>query len=270
MIILKSAEEIEKIRASCRLVAETLKELEAAIEPGITTLELDRLAESSIVKHGALPAFKGYRGFPYTLCASINEEVVHGFPSKRKLKRGDIISLDLGVLYDGYYGDKAITVGVGGVSEEARRLLEVTRQSLYIGIQQIRVGGNLSDISHAIQSYAEGYGYSVVRDFVGHGIGAKLHEEPQIPNFGPPGKGPKLRPGMVLAIEPMVNVGGSEVKILEDNWTAVTKDQKLSAHFEHTVAVTSEGVDILSESDLSKRTSQRENGRGVYAERRSH
>ncbi|MBI3013600.1 MAG: type I methionyl aminopeptidase [Candidatus Tectomicrobia bacterium] len=247
MIILKSPQEIEKIRASCRIVAEALQLLEKAVEPGITTLELNDIAERYLKERGAAPAFKGYRGFPMSLCASINEEVVHGIPSaQRKLREGDVISLDLGSLYEGYYGDAAITVGVGEIPEVARKLLEVTRASLECGLQQVRENNCLSDISHAIQTAVEKEGFSVVRIFVGHGIGASLHEEPQIPNFGPPGRGPRLKEGMVLAVEPMVNVGTSDVRILDDKWTVVTQDGSLSAHFEHTVAVAKNGCDVLS------------------------
>lgn len=246
MIIIKTPQEIEKMRVSNRIVVEALNEILKCIEPGITTLELDHMAESVIRGKGALPAFKGYRGFPNSLCTSINHEVVHGIPSKRKLKEGDIISLDLGALYEGYYGDSALTVGVGTICEEARRLLEVTQQALYMGIKHAKEGKFLSDLSHAIQSFVESYGYSVVRSFVGHGIGASLHEDPQIPNFGPPGIGPRLKKGMTLAIEPMVNIGGYEVEVLNDNWTVVTSDGSLSAHFEHTVALTEVGTEILT------------------------
>ncbi len=247
MIFLKSLWEIEKMRRSNAIVAEVLARLRETIKPGITTLELDRLAENLCRKKGAKPAFKGYRGYPFSLCVSINEEVVHGFPSKKRvLKEGDIVSLDFGVLYDGYYGDAAITVPVGEISERAKRLLRVTEEALYKGIEQAVVGKRLGDISSAIQRYVEAHGYSVVRQFVGHGIGRALHEDPQVPNFGKPGRGIKLKEGMVLAIEPMVNEGTYEVEILADGWTAVTKDRKLSAHFEHTVAITQNGPEILS------------------------
>ncbi len=247
MIFLKSLWEIEKMRRSNAIVAEVLARLRETIKPGITTLELDRLAENLCRKKGAKPAFKGYRGYPFSLCVSINEEVVHGFPSKKRvLKEGDIVSLDFGVLYDGYYGDAAITVPVGEISERAKRLLRVTEEALYKGIEQAVVGKRLGDISSAIQRYVEAHGYSVVRQFVGHGIGRALHEDPQVPNFGKPGRGIKLKEGMVLAIEPMVNEGTYEVEILADGWTAVTKDRKLSAHFEHTVAITKNGPEILS------------------------
>ncbi len=246
MIILKSKREIDKMRVSNRMVADILHELKAEMQPGITTRELDRLAEEKIRQRGAIPAFKGYRGFPASICTSVNEEVVHGIPSKRVLKEGDLLSIDIGVLYDGYYGDSAITVGIGKIDAEAEKLLRVTEEALYAGIEQAQVGGFLSDISHAIQQYVEKHHYSVVKVFVGHGIGTSLHEEPQIPNFGPPGRGPKLREGMVLAIEPMVNIGGSDVEIREDKWTVVTADRTRSAHFEHTIALTEEGVEILT------------------------
>ena len=249
-IVYKSKAEIEKIRASSRLVAETLQRLSEAIQPGRTTIELDRLAESCVTKHGAVAAFKGYRGFPASVCVSINEEVVHGIPSSsRRLEEGDIVSLDFGVLKDGYYGDGALPVPVGEVSDEAQRLLRIARESLYIGIAQAKEGAHLGDISHAIQQHAEGAGYFVVRAFVGHGIGAHLHEAPQVPNFGPPGQGPTLRPGMVLAIEPMVNAGTHDVRTLDDKWTVVTADRSLSAHFEHTVAITNNGTEILTQMD---------------------
>ena len=246
MIILRSRQEIQKLGASNRIVAKVLQELRELVKVGVTTLELDTYAERLMERMGATPAFKGYRGFPKTLCTSINEQVVHGIPGNRRLKEGDILSIDTGVLYDGYYGDAAMTVGVGSISEGAARLLRVTEEALYLGIEQAREGNHLSDISHAIQSHAEGAGFSVVREYVGHGIGAKLHEEPQVPNFGPPGRGPLLKAGMVLAIEPMINVGGSDVETLPDNWTVVTADRSLSAHFEHTIAITEDRAVILS------------------------
>lgn len=249
-IVYKSEAEIEKIRVSSQLVAETLQRLADAIEPGMTTLELDRMAEAYVAEHGAVPAFKGYRGFPASVCVSINEEVVHGIPSaSRRLEEGDIVSLDFGVFKDGYYGDAAVTVPVGKVSEEARRLLRITRDSLYRGIERVKADAHLGDVSHVIQDHAEGAGYFVVRAFVGHGIGASLHEAPQVPNFGAPGQGPRLRPGMVLAIEPMVNVGTQDVRVLDDEWTVVTADRSLSAHFEHTVAITDNGTEILTVLD---------------------
>ena len=248
MVILKSKDEIEKIRKACRVVAMVLSELETQVKPGKTTLELDQSAEKMILKLGAKPAFKGYRGFPATLCASINDEVVHGIPSQQRvLKEGDIIGLDLGAIVDGYYGDAAITVSVGSVPDEIQRLISVTKESLSLGIQQVEAGKRISDISHAIQAHVEKAGFSVVTDFVGHGIGRNLHEDPQIPNFGKPGQGLRLKPGMTLAIEPMVNMGTGAVQILEDNWTAVTQDGKLSAHFEHTVLVGDGAAEILTE-----------------------
>ncbi len=247
MIILRSQREIEKIRKASKIVAEILERLKEHIRPGITTWELDVLSEEMATKHNAIPAFKGYHGFPFTLCTSINEEVVHGMPSKdRALNEGDIISLDFGVSVDGYYGDSAITVPVGNAAPEAVRLCATAQESLYRGIRQAVVGNRLSDISHAIQAYVEENGFSVVREFVGHGIGQHLHESPQIPNYGPPGKGVKLKPGMVFAIEPMINAGRYEIEILSDKWTAVTIDRKLSAHFEHTIAVTQNGPEILT------------------------
>lgn len=249
MVILKSSWEIDLIRKSGRIVAEALARLTKLVAPGITTLDLDRLAEEYILKRGAKPAFKGYRGYPYSLCASVNEQVVHALPSERKLKEGDIVSLDLGSIVDGYYGDAAVTVPVGQVSDEANRLIDVTQESLRRAIDTVHPGGRLSDISHAVQAAVEAEGFSVVRLFVGHGIGRSLHEEPQIPNFGPPGHGPVLKTGMVLAIEPMVNAGSPDVMILEDRWTAVTCDGSLSAHFEHTVALTENGTEVLTSLD---------------------
>ncbi len=247
MIILRSQREIEKIRESCLIVAEILGRLKNEIASGVTTWDLNVISEDLLAKKGAKPAFKGYHGYPYSLCVSVNEEVVHGMPSRqRRLKEGDIVSLDFGVVKDGYYGDAAMTVPVGKISEAAERLCQAAEESLYEGIQQAVAGNSLSDISHAIQSYVEQRGYSVVREFVGHGIGQHLHESPQIPNYGPPGKGVKLKAGMVLAIEPMINLGRPEVEILKDQWTAVTVDRMLSAHYEHTIAVTQNGPDILS------------------------
>lgn len=250
MIVYKSREEIEKIAAASRLVAEVIQELKKNIQEGVTTLELDRIAEAFITRKKARPAFKGYKKgglvYPCTLCTSINNEVVHGIPSRRKLKEGDLISIDVGCFNDGYYGDSAFTVGVGEVSDGAERLIRVTEEALYKGIEQVIEGNYLSDIGYAIQRFVEDHGYSVVRDFVGHGIGATLHEEPQVPNFGPPGKGVRLKKGMTLAVEPMVNTGGSAVKVLADNWTVITADGSLSAHYEHTVAITDEGPLILS------------------------
>ncbi|MEN6438731.1 MAG: type I methionyl aminopeptidase [Syntrophobacter sp.] len=247
MIILRSPAEIEKIRYACQTVSEILRKLSEHVKPGITTYDLNALSEEMARKKKATPAFMGYHGYPYALCTSVNEQVVHGMPSKHcRLKDGDIISLDFGVVVSGYYGDAAVTLPVGQVSHEATSLCAVTEASLYEGIAQAIAGNRLSDISHAIQVYVEARGFSVVREFVGHGIGQHLHESPQIPNYGPPGKGVRLKPGMVLAIEPMINSGGPDVEILEDQWTAVTLDRKLSAHFEHTVAITQNGPDILT------------------------
>lgn len=251
MIILKSPEEVRKIERAGRIVAEVLKELREQIRPGMTTLDLDQRAEAGIRKRGGQPAFKGYRGFPATLCTSVNDEIVHGIPSKRTLQEGDIIGLDLGAIVEGYYGDAAITVAVGAIRPEVQRLVQVTRESLYRGIEQMKAGHRLSDVSHAVQTHVEAAGYSVVKDFVGHGIGQALHEEPQLPNFGKPGQGPRLRFGMVLAIEPMVNMGKDGVRVLDDHWTAVTEDGSLSAHFEHTVAITESGPVILTSNNGS-------------------
>jgi methionyl aminopeptidase len=246
VIIIRSRREIEHLKKSNVIVAEVFQELKKAVKPGITTKELDQITETIILSKGALPAFKGYRGFPASLCVSINEEVVHGIPSQRRLKEGDIVSLDVGVKLDGYFGDGAITLPIGDVDRESKRLLEVTERALYIGIERAKVGNRLFDISYAIQSWVEGHGFSVVRDFVGHGIGKDLHEEPQIPNFGSPHQGPRLEEGMVFALEPMVNEGTYEVKILSDGWTVVTADGKRSAHFEHTIAIAERGAEILS------------------------
>jgi methionyl aminopeptidase len=252
MVVRKSQSELEKMHRANLLVDRVLKRLKGAIRPGVTTAELDTLAEDTIRDAGATPAFKGYRGFPANLCVSINEEVVHGIPSsKRILSEGDIVSLDVGTVVDGFVGDGAITVPVGEVDEKTCKLLQVTEQALYKGIEQVRVGNRVSDIGHAVQNYVEEHGFSVVRDFVGHGIGTKMHEEPQIPNYGQPGRGYRLLPGMTLAIEPMVNVGQHFVKVLSDNWTVVTTDGSFSAHFEHSVAVTENGPWILSRPNPS-------------------
>lgn len=241
MIIIKTAEEIELIARAGKIVTQCHQLLVQEVKPGITTLELDKLTEECILDMGGIPAFKGYRNYPSSLCASINEEVVHGIPSKRELKDGDIIGLDVGAIVDGFYGDGAVTVAVGGVPENTQSLIAVTREALRKGIEQAVVGNRLSDISFAIQTHVERHGYSVVRDFVGHGIGRQLHEEPQVPNYGRPGQGPRLKTGMALAIEPMVNLGGSAVRVLKDGWTAVTCDSSLSAHFEHTITIEANG-----------------------------
>lgn len=246
MIVLKSPAEIQKMAAASKMVAEILAGLKEMVAPGVTLLELDTFAEKETLKRKAKPAFKGYSGFPYSLCCSVNEQVVHGMPSGRVLKSGDIVSLDFGVVYGGFYGDAAITVPVGVVSAEAAKLVKVTEESLYKAIEMADTEHRLSDVSHAVQAHVEKHGFSVVRDFVGHGIGKELHEGPQIANFGAPGKGPKLKAGMVLAIEPMINEKGFDVKVLQDGWTAVTCDGGLSAHFEHTVAITDNGPLILS------------------------
>jgi methionyl aminopeptidase len=251
VISLKSPREIEIMRRANVIVAEVLQELKARVAPDVTTLELDAIAEELTLKKKAVPAFKGYsvggRVYPRCLCASINEEIVHGIPSNRPLREGDIIGLDYGVIYDGFYGDSAITVGIGKVSEEAQRLMDVTEQSLYRGIQELQEGKRLGDLGSAVQRFAESAGFSVVRAFVGHGIGKKLHEEPPVPNYGEPDRGLRLKEGMVLAIEPMVNAGSYEVEIKDDGWTAVTKDGSLAAHFEHSVAITKNGPYILSQ-----------------------
>jgi methionyl aminopeptidase len=247
MIICKSPGEIEKLRSSGRMVRELLEEMRGWVQPGVTTLDLERSVEKRLRQLGVAPAFKGYRGYPCCLCASVNEEIVHGIPSGRRiLKSGDIVSLDLGIVLKGYYGDSALTVPVGEISENLKKLLRVTEESLELAIQNARAGNRLGDISAAVQQHAERNGFSVVREFVGHGIGREMHEEPQIPNFGKPGHGPLLKPGMVLAIEPMVNEGGNAVRVLGDQWTAVTADGGYSAHFEHMVAVTRNGPDVLT------------------------
>ena len=247
MVILKSPKEIEVMRRANLMVAEVLEELKGQIAPGVSTGYLDEVAESYVKKKGVKAAFKGYGGFPASLCTSVNDEVVHGIPSKKRLlKAGDIVGIDFGVCLDGYFGDAAITVAVGQVSEEALTLLRVTEESLYKAIDQAKVGNRLSDISSAVQSHVESYGFTPVRDFVGHGIGKSLHEPPQVPNFGTPDKGIRLRAGMVLAIEPMINAGGHGVNVKSDGWTAVTNDGSLSAHFEHSVAITEDGPFILS------------------------
>jgi methionyl aminopeptidase len=251
VIICRTAAELEKMRAAGRLVGQVLTELSAKVAPGVTTADLDAIAEGLIVDAGAIPAFKGYHGYPATICASVNEEVIHGIPSgKRVLEAGDVISIDVGASLAGYFGDSAVTLPVGPVSEEAARLLRVTDESLYKAIDTVKPGGRISDIGHAVQKHVEAHGFSVVREFVGHGIGQAMHEDPQIPNYGDPGRGPRLAEGMVLAIEPMVNAGKPAVKVLSDGWTAVTRDRSLSAHFEHTVAVTADGPWILTARDV--------------------
>ena len=246
MVILKSPREIDKIRSSNQMVAEILEILKEKVAPGIDTLTLDRMSEELATKRKATPAFKGYRGYPFSLCASVNEQVVHGFPCKRPLKEGDILSMDFGICYDGYYGDAAITVPVGKISKSAQHLMEITREALFLGIEQTEAGNRLSDISHAIQKHVEGAGLSVVRKFVGHGIGKNLHEDPQIPNYGEPGRGIRLKPGMVFAIEPMVNVGDWRTRVGDDHWVVFTGDGSLSAHFEHTIAITEAEPEVLT------------------------
>ncbi len=251
MIVCRSTSELEQMREAGRLVGEVLTELAAAVAPGVSTADLDDLAEKRIRQAGATPAFKGYHGYPATICASINDEVIHGIPSGRRvLNEGDIISIDVGASLDGYFGDSAVTLPVGQISESAAALLRVTEESLYKAIETAKPGKRISDIGHAVQKHVEAYGFSVVREFVGHGIGQRMHEEPQIPNYGEPGHGPRLAEGMVLAIEPMVNAGTAAVKVLADGWTAVTRDNSLSAHFEHTVAVTAGDPWILTARDV--------------------
>ncbi len=247
MIEVKSEDEIQRMQRAGRIVAQTLKILKDMVAPGVSTMDLENRAEAFINDAGGKPAFKGYRGFPACICSSVNDQVVHGIPSKKRvLKEGDIVSIDLGVIYEGFYGDAALTVPVGRVEPEVQRLLDVTRKALEVALPVAREGARVSDIGHAVQSLVESEGFSVVRHFVGHGIGKRLHEEPQVPNFGKPGRGPRLISGMVLAIEPMVNAGGFDVKVLDDGWTAVTKDGSKSAHFEHTVLVTPDGGRALT------------------------
>ncbi|MGO8789386.1 MAG: type I methionyl aminopeptidase [Terriglobia bacterium] len=247
MIICKSSVEIEKLRRSGRMVRQVLGEMRELVRPGITTLDLEKFVVKRLKELGTRPAFKGYRGYPCCLCASVNDEVIHGIPSERRtLREGDILSLDMGVVQDGYYGDSAITVPVGAISEDAQRLLRITEEALELALDKVRLGNRLGDVSATVQQYAEKNGYSVVREFVGHGIGKAMHEEPQVPNYGQAGHGPLLKQGMVFAVEPMVNAGGPAVRVLGDNWTAVTVDGKLSAHFEHMVAVTQNGPDVLT------------------------
>jgi methionyl aminopeptidase len=246
MIIYKTPQEIAAMRTSNQIVARILGELKALVRPGVKTRDLDAFAENRTREMGATPAFKGYRGYPASLCTSVNEEIIHGIPSSRVLKDGDIIGLDFGVLFEGFYGDAAVTVPVGEISPQTQRLIAVAETAFFKGIAQMKMGNRISDISHAIQVYVESKGFSVIRSFVGHGIGYSLHEEPQVPNFGPPGRGPKIKEGLTLAIEPMIAMGNWEEEVLGDGWTAVTKDKSLSAHFEHTVAMTAGGVEILS------------------------
>ncbi|WP_088187406.1 type I methionyl aminopeptidase [Desulfosporosinus sp. FKA] len=248
MIELKNASQFKRMRKAGKIVADALALMREVAKPGITTLELDRRAEEYIRAQGAIPAFKGYNGFPATLCTSVNEQVVHGIPSLRSLESGDIISIDCGAVIDGYFGDAALTLPIGDVDDNLLKLLKVTEESLMFGIAQAKVGNRLYDISHAVQKHVEDNGFSIVRDYVGHGIGRAMHEDPQIPNFGKPGRGPRLEVGMALAIEPMVNMGTYEVLTLKDHWTVVTKDKKPSAHFEHTVAITENGLEILTRS----------------------
>ena len=249
MVVLKTGRELSVMKEACRISAGALKLIGSAVEPGVTTAELDRLAEKYILSQGAKPNFKNYCGYPATACISINNEVIHGIPGKRKICAGDIVSVDLGAVFQGYHGDNAATFAAGDVSPEAKRLMDVTKESLYEGIKMARHGGRIGDISYAIQSYVEARGYSVVRQFVGHGIGTSLHEAPEVPNFGNPGRGIRLVPGMTLAIEPMINMGKAGVRTLADNWTVVTLDNSLSAHFEHTVAITADGPQIMTVAD---------------------
>ena len=247
MIVLKSTQQIAKMREAGRIVAGVLVELAEKVKPGVSTAEFDETAYQFITKHKATPSFKGYRGYPASVCVSVNEEIVHGIPGTRLLKDGDIVSFDVGAIYDGYHGDAAMTVGVGSIGAEAEALTEVTRQALMVAISHAVPGNRVGDISHAIEEHAESRGYSVVREYVGHGIGTQMHEDPQIPNYGPSGRGPRLKAGMTFALEPMVNVGGYLTRILDDGWTVVTADGTLSAHFEHTIAVTDNGPEILTE-----------------------
>lgn len=250
MIVLKTGRELQIMREACRISAGALKLIGSAVEPGVTTGELDRLAEAYILKQGAKPNFKNYEGFPATACISINNEVIHGIPDRsRKIQNGDIVSVDLGAVFEGYHGDNAATFVAGDISPEAKRLMDTTRESLYEGIRAATNGGRIGDIGYAVQSYVEAHGYSVVRQFVGHGVGTSLHEAPEVPNFGQKGRGIRLVPGMTIAIEPMVNAGGFAVKTLSNGWTVVTTDNSLSAHFEHTVAITSDGPVIMTVAD---------------------
>lgn len=247
MIIIKSQAEIKKIAAACRIVAEIIEKLKTFVGAGVSTADMESFADSEIRRKKALPAFKGYRGYPASVCVSVNDQVVHGIPSRTvELRGGDIVSIDIGVVLDGFYGDAAITLPVGAISDEASRLIKTTEDAFYAGMEKAAVGNRVSDISYAIQEHVESNGFSVVRAFVGHGIGRSLHEEPQVPNFGKPGHGPRLKTGMTMAVEPMVNAGGPDVRILDDGWTAVTADGSLSAHYEHTVVITGNGAEILT------------------------
>jgi methionyl aminopeptidase len=247
VIIRKSPEELDRMRRAGRVVADTIERLLPEVRPGVTTGDLDRIAEGYIRSEGAVPSFKGYRGFPASICTSVNEELVHGIPGPRRLQEGDMISLDAGAIWEGYHGDSAVTVFVGEPpSSEAEKLLRVTEESLEAAIAQVRPGNRLSDVSSAVQEVVEGAGFSVVREYVGHGIGQSMHEDPPVPNYGPPGRGPELRPGLVIAVEPMVNMGGWETRLLADDWTVVTADGSLCAHFEHTIAVTDDGPEVLT------------------------
>ncbi len=247
MIVLKTGRELKVMREACRISAEALRLAGNAVEPGVTTAELDRIAENYILSQGAVPNFKNYEGYPATACISINNEVIHGIPSKKRVIRsGDIVSIDLGAKFEGYHGDNAATFACGEISDEAKRLMDTTRESLYKGIEAAVCGGRLGDIGHSVQQYVEQRGYSVVRQFVGHGIGTELHEAPEVPNYGIPGRGIRLMPGMTLAIEPMVNAGHYDVKVMPDGWTVLTKDGSLSAHFEHTIVITPDGPQILT------------------------
>ena len=246
MINIKSKREIDLLKEAGRITYLTHLEVKKHIKPGITTNELDRIADEFILKNGCTPSFKNYNGFPKSICASINDEVVHGIPSNRKLKEGDIISIDIGVCYKGYHGDSAWTYAVGNISEEAKHLMKVTEESLYAGLEKVKPGNRLSDISHAIQVYLESHGCSTPRDYTGHGIGTEVHEDPMVPNYGAPGKGPRLKKGMALAIEPMAHLGSCETEVLDDEWTVVTRDRSLAAHFEHTIVITDDGYEIMT------------------------
>ena len=248
MITCRAPEEIERLRHSGHVVRQILEETRERVRPGVTTLELERFVEKRLAELGAKPASKGYRGYPWCLCTSVNEEIVHGMPSHRRLREGDIVGIDLGVIVGGYYGDAALTVAVGEISPRAQKLLQVTQEALELGIEKARLGNRVGDISASVQEHVEKHGFSVVREFVGHGIGRDYHEEPQVPNFGPRGRGPVLKEGMVFTIEPMVNAGGAALRVLDDNWTAVTVDGQPSAHFEHMIAVTRNGPDVLTRS----------------------